>query len=206
MTRFLLIRHALTDAVGKIISGRMEGVSLSPEGTSQAGKLATRLSRVRVDAIYSSPLERALKTAAPLAGMLKLQPIICEDFNEVDFGEWTNCTLESISHQPAFKLFNSFRSCTRIPGGELMAEAQLRIVKGLEKLRLQHDDQTIVVVTHGDLIKAAVAYYAGIHLDMFQRIEISPASITIIEIHEEIVRLLVINDTGEIGSLARGVA
>lgn len=87
-----------------------------------------------------------------------------------------------------------------------MAEAQLRIVKGLEKLRLQHDDQTIVVVTHGDLIKAAVAYYAGIHLDMFQRIEISPASITIIEIHEEIVRLLVINDTGEIGSLARGVA
>jgi probable phosphoglycerate mutase len=198
MTRFLLIRHATTDAVGKRLSGRKPGVHLNAAGQGQAQQLAERLADVPVTAIYSSPLERALETAAPIAEKLHLGTIVCEDFLEIDFGDWTDRPFDELQNDPQFGLFNSFRSSTRIPGGELMLEAQTRIVAGLNRLRTQHPGQTVAVVSHADLIKAAVAYYAGIHLDLFQRIEISPASVNVIEIYEETARILLLNDTGGI--------
>jgi probable phosphomutase (TIGR03848 family) len=196
MTKFLLIRHALTDSVGKRLSGRTPGVPLNTEGQGQAKQLAARLAQVRLDAIYSSPLERAVQTAAPLAAQHNLETTINNDFLELDFGDWTNCTFLELQDQPQFQRFNSFRSHTRIPGGELMLEAQARAVAGLGKLCAQHPGQTVAVVSHADLLKAAVAYYAGIHLDMFQRLEISPASVSVLEIFEETARILSLNDTG----------
>lgn len=198
MTRFLLIRHATTDAVGKRLSGRSPGMSLNEEGRKQAQQLAQRLAAVPVAAVYSSALERAVQTADPVAKQHNVKTIVHPDFLEIDFGEWTGCGFEELAIQQQFQRFNSFRSCTRIPGGELMMEAQLRIINGLEKLFLQHRSEAIAVVTHSDLIKSAIAYYAGIHLDMFQRIEISPASVSIIEIGEETARILLVNDTGGI--------
>jgi probable phosphomutase (TIGR03848 family) len=198
MTKFLLIRHGITDSVGKRLSGRTAGISLNDEGQNQVQKLASRLAALPITAIYTSPLERTMETAIPIAASLSLEPILCEDFIEVEFGEWTNFTVEEIKRQPQFQLFNSFRSCMRIPGGELMLEAQLRMITGLEKLRLRHPNQTIAVVSHGDLIKSAVGYYAGIHLDMFQRIEISPASVSVIEMYDETARITLLNDTGSI--------
>ncbi|MCW3091587.1 MAG: hypothetical protein JWP81_2656 [Ferruginibacter sp.] len=198
MTKFILIRHALTDAVGKRLSGRTPGIHLNPEGFEQAHNLAQRLTALPVAAIYSSPLERAVETAIPIAESLHLQNVPCNDFNEIDFGEWTNRIVEDIKDQPLFQQFNSFRSCTRIPGGELMSEAQCRIISGIENLRLQHQQQTVAIVSHADLIKAAIAWYAGIHLDMFHRIEISPASISVIELYDETARILVVNNTGDI--------
>ena len=199
MTKFLLIRHALTDGVGKRLSGRTDGVMLNKEGCAQAEQLALRLAGLPIAAVYSSPLQRAIETATPIAKLLNLQSIIYHDLIEVDFGEWTNCLIEEVKKQDQFQLFNSFRSCVRIPGGESMLEAQLRMIKALEQLCLQHKHQTIAVVSHGDLIKAAVAHFAGIHLDMFRRIEISPASISIIEVYEETARIMVVNDTGQLG-------
>jgi probable phosphomutase (TIGR03848 family) len=196
MTKFLLIRHALTDSVGKRLSGRTPGVPLNSEGQAQAQQLAARLANVRLDAIYSSPLERAVQTAAPLAAQHNLETTINNDFLELDFGDWTNCTFQELQDQPQFQRFNSFRSHTRIPGGELMLEAQARAVAGLGKLCAQHPGQTVAVVSHADMLKAAVAYYAGIHLDMFQRLEISPASVSVLEIFEETARILSLNDTG----------
>jgi broad specificity phosphatase PhoE len=175
-------------------------VPLNAAGQAQAQKLAGRLAHLPLAAIYSSPLERALQTAAPLAQSLQLETVICGDFLELAFGEWTNSPLAALQQQPQFQRFNSFRSCTRIPGGELMAEAQLRMIVGLEKLCGQHPRETVAVVSHGDLIKAAVAYYAGIHLDMFQRIEISPASVSILELYDETARIVLVNDTGGITS------
>ncbi|PSR56982.1 phosphoglycerate mutase [Adhaeribacter arboris] len=198
MTTILLIRHATTNAVGKHLSGRAPGVFLNEEGLNQAQKLAQRLSNLPITAIYSSSLERAIQTAEPLADLLQLTPIINEDFIELNFGEWTNAAFSELQQQKQFQLFNSFRSVARIPGGELMLEAQARVINGLQKLCWQHPQQTIAVVSHSDLIKAAVAYYAGIHLDMFQRLEISPASVSIIQIFEETARILLLNDTGEI--------
>jgi probable phosphoglycerate mutase len=198
MTKFLLIRHATTDFVGNTLSGRMPGVSLNHEGRLQAEKLADRLSGLPLAAVYSSPLQRAVETALPICKVLNLEHQTTDDFMEIDFGEWTGLSFQNLEQQSRFRLFNTFRSNTRIRGGELMLEAQLRMITGLEKLRARHRNETIAVVGHSDLIKAAVAYYAGIHLDMFQRIEISPASISIIEIYDETARILVVNDTGGI--------
>jgi probable phosphomutase (TIGR03848 family) len=198
MTRFFLIRHATTDAVGKKLSGRMNGVHLNEQGKAEAQHMAERLGGLQVSAIYSSPLERAIETAEPVAKTLRIPIINNDDFLEINFGEWTNCSFKELELNHEFKLFNLFRSCTRIPGGEMMIEAQARIVSGLQKLYVQHPNKTVVVVSHSDLIKSAIAYYAGIHLDMFQRIEISPASISIIELYDEAVRILLVNGTGTI--------
>jgi probable phosphomutase (TIGR03848 family) len=196
MTKFLLIRHALTDSVGKRLSGRTPGVPLNAEGQAQAQQLAIRLADMPIAAIYSSPLAHAVQTAAPIAAQHDLETSISEDFLELDFGNWTNCTFQELHDQPQFQRFNSFRSSTRIPGGELMLEAQARAVAGLGKLCAQHPGQTVAIVSHADILKAAVAYYAGIHLDLFQRLEISPASVSVLEIFEETARILLLNDTG----------
>lgn len=198
MINLFLIRHALTDSVGKRLSGRLPGVPLNATGREQAQKLALRLTHVPLAAIYSSPLERAVETAAPVAQSHQLQTIISEAFLEINFGDWTNATFEELQTQTRFQHFNTFRSNTRIPGGEMMLEAQTRVIAGIEKLYQQHPQQAIAMVSHSDLIKAALAYYAGIHLDLFQRIEISPASVSVIQIYEETARILVINDTGSI--------
>lgn len=198
MTRFLLIRHALTDAIGRRLSGRTPGVSLNEQGRAQALDLSHRLSALPVSAIFSSPLERALETAAPLAEALHLQTILSGDFLEMDFGEWTNRTFEELRSDPQFRLFNSCRSRTRIPGGEMMSEAQTRMVAGLEKIRLQRPDQTVGVVSHADLIKSAIAWHAGIPLDLFHRIEISAASVSVIELSADSARILLVNDTGNL--------
>lgn len=198
MTRFLLIRHATTDAVGKRLSGRKKGVHLNEKGQGEAQHLAGRLASLPLNAIYSSKLERALQTAAPIAATHGLDVTANDHFLELDFGDWTDCSFEDMEQQPAFKRFNAFRSCTRIPGGETMLEAQARMVNGIEQLCNQHRDETIAIVSHSDLIKATLAYYAGIHLDMFQRIEISPASVSIIELYDETARIMLMNHTGAI--------
>lgn len=197
MTRFLLIRHAATDAVGKKLSGRTAGVYLNEQGKIQAQDVAERLTHIPVTAVYSSPMERAVETAEAIAKSQHLESVTCDDFTEIDFGEWTNCSFEELNKQKQFQLFNTFRSCTRIPAGELMLEAQARIVAGLQRLCIQHPNETVAVVSHADLIKAAITYYAGIPLDLFQRIEISPASVSILEVYEETARIMLVNGMGE---------
>lgn len=198
MTRFLLIRHATTDAVGQRFSGRLPGVPLNATGQQQAQQLAARLAALPLHAVYTSPLERATQTAAPLAATHHLTPVVDEAFMELDLGKWTNQPFPALHDDPQFHLFNAFRSGTRIPGGELMLEAQTRIVAGLQRLAGQHPQQTVAVVSHSDLIKAAVAYYAGIPLDLFQRLEISPASVSALEIYAETARLTALNSTPEL--------
>ena len=198
MTNFLLIRHGATDAVGRSIAGRTAGTKLNEEGHAQAERLAARLAGVRLAAAYSSPLERARETAEPFARRLGVEVRISEAFNEIDFGEWTNRTLAELDAVDEWQRFNSFRGGTRIPGGELMLEAQARAVAGLENLRQQHREETIAVVSHGDIIRAVLAHYAGVHLDLFQRIEISPASVSVVAVDDYGPQVLLINDTGEL--------
>lgn len=199
MIKILLIRHAMTDMAGKRLSGRSLGIPLNDEGRIQAINLAQRISGLRIAAIYSSPLERAVETASPIAAAFNLPCIISADFNEIDYGKWTDMEIEDLVTDPSFRSFNIFRSSTKIPDGELMADAQMRIISGIEKLRIQHNDKTVAIITHADLIKSALAFYAGIHLDLMQRIVISPASISIVEIYDEAARILLVNSTEIIG-------
>ncbi|MGE5519962.1 MAG: histidine phosphatase family protein [Candidatus Dadabacteria bacterium] len=198
MTRFLLIRHGLTDAVGNQLTGRSPGLHLNAEGEKQVKKLSENLKGLPIAGIYSSPLERALETAEPIARQLNLQTSVSADFIEIDFGHWTNMFYEEIKQTEEFRLFNSFRSCTRIPGGELMLEAQLRIANGIQRLARVHPKQTIIIVSHADMIKAAIAYYTGIHLDLFNRIQVNPASVSILELFDETSRIQLLNHTGDI--------
>jgi probable phosphomutase (TIGR03848 family) len=193
MTRFLLIRHATTEAVGKQLSGRKAGVNLNEEGQAQAQALAQRLVGLPLKAIYSSPVQRAVQTAEPIANVLQLQIVQSDDFQELDFGEWTGAGFDTLAAEVQFQRFNSFRSHTRIPGGETMLEAQVRIVTGLQNLCAIHRDQTVAVVSHSDMIKAAIAYYLGVPLDLFQRIEISPGSVSVVEVYDETARILLVN-------------
>jgi probable phosphomutase (TIGR03848 family) len=196
MTRFLLIRHAAIDAHGRRLPGRMPGVHLNAQGHLQARALAQRISQLPVAAIYCSPLERAIETAEPIANVLGLQIATREEFLELDFGAWTGCDIADIAHDPVFQRFNTLRSCAGVPGGEFMLQAQARMIAGLDALHAQHPEATVVVVGHGDPIKAAVAHYAGVHLDLFQRIEISPASISVVDIGDAEPRILAVNDSG----------
>jgi probable phosphomutase (TIGR03848 family) len=199
MTKFLLIRHATTAALGKSLSGRMQDVQLDVNGQQQARQLAKRLAALKIDAIYSSPLERTLETAAPLAEQMQLPCSVAEELVELDFGDWTNCSFTQLADDPTFKRFNTFRSITRIPGGETMQEAQTRLITGLERLAKKHPNEVVAVFSHSDMIKSAVAYYAGIHLDLFQRLEISPASVSVIDLFDDTARIVCINDTGTFG-------
>lgn len=198
MTKFLLIRHAVTDAVGKNLSGRLPGIHLNKQGKMQAAGLAARLSKFNITALYSSTMERAQETAAPLASLHQMDYKIDKHFQELDFGSWTNKSFAELENDKAFKHFNTFRSGTRTPGGEMMLEAQCRMVKGIEKLAQLHPEQTVAIVSHSDMIKAAVAFYTGIPLDLMQRLEISPASVSILDIYPDFASLQLLNHCGDL--------
>ena len=193
MTTIYLIRHATNDTVGRIIAGRSAGVSLNAEGLRQAERLATRLARESIQIIVSSPLDRAVETAVPLAKRLGLDVQISEALTELDYGDWTKQKLEQLNAVPKWQQWNSFRSGHRIPNGEMMVEVQARIVAEIERLRDQYPEQGVAIFSHGDPIRSAIAYYLGIPLDLFQRIEINPASVSILLLDDYAPRIMCLN-------------
>lgn len=198
MTTFILIRHATTIDVGTRLSGRKEGVILTENGKAEAAALAQSVTGISVDAIYSSPMERAQATAEPLAKVWNREIQVMDAFNEIDFGKWTQAEFAQLHSDEQFSLFNQFRSHTRIPGGETMLEAQCRMVRGLEALMQHHPQQKVAIVSHCDMIKAAVAYYLGMPLDHLLRLDIEPASITVLNIYPETARLQLLNHRGPV--------
>ena len=197
-TTFLLIRHAAHGLLGRKMAGCMSGVCLNEAGQAQATQLAERLACIPLDAIYSSPLERAQETAAPLAARLDLPVQTCSEIVEINYGEWTGLTFEELKDCPEWLPYNQFRSGSRIPGGEMMLEAQARTVTQMQKLCLQHPNQRIALVSHADIIKGALAYYLGMPLDLFLRLEISPASVSILTLNEYGPKVLCVNNTGSL--------
>ena len=193
MTTFALIRHGTHSLVGHTLVGRAPGVRLSPEGVHEAERLAGRLEDGPFRALYSSPLERARETAAAVAVRLQLEVKTADELNEIDFGDWTNRTLAELHDLEEWRRFNVFRSSSRIPNGEAMTDVQRRMLRLIERLCAVHPDQTVALVSHGDVIKATLAHYLGVPLDLLQRIEISPASVSIVRIERYGPAVLVIN-------------
>ncbi|PWC94745.1 histidine phosphatase family protein [Azospirillum sp. TSO5] len=179
-TIFILIRHGSHDRLGSVLCGRMAGVTLSAQGRAEADLLADRLSGQRLTAVLSSPLERAVETATPIAERQSLPLTIEPALNELDLGAWSGKRFEELHGDPAWDLWNRARSHGRpTPGdtpGESMAEAQTRIASLLDRLRRAHPGGTLALVSHGDIIKAALAHAMGLPLDFYGRFEISPAS------------------------------
>jgi probable phosphoglycerate mutase len=198
---FLLVRHGLTPTTGKILPGRAAGLHLAENGKAQAKAAAQRIAALgRVDAVYASPLERARETAAPIADEKSLKVQIDKGLLECDFGEWTGAELKKLMKLPEWNTVLRAPSTFRFPGGESFTEMQTRMVSTLDRLRTAHEGGVVVCVSHADTIKAAVAHAMGTHIDLFQRIVISPCSISAIAYSAGGPVVLTVNSTG--GSLA----
>lgn len=178
-TTILLVRHGTTPTTGQSLPGRAPGLHLADEGVRQAERAGERLAElVRVDALYCSPLERTRETAAPIGRAIGLRPKVERGLLECDFGDWTGAKLKDLFKLPEWRTVQKAPSTFRFPNGESFIEMQVRIVGALDRLRERHPGGTIVCVSHADPIKAAVAHAMGTHLDLFQRIVISPCSIS----------------------------
>jgi broad specificity phosphatase PhoE len=197
MTTFLLIRHGQTDAVGKVMAGWAPGWHLNAAGELQAKQLAQRLSGLPIRAIYSSPLERALETAAPIAETHGLAPETVAGLGELHVGEWQGTSFEELEKQSRWRDFNSTRGSVRAPGGELMLETQVRMVQEMERMAQRHDGELVAVVSHGDPLRSVIAHALGISLDLMLRFEISPGSVSVLE-WGGAPRVLCLNSTGEL--------
>ena len=184
MTTFFLIRHALCDGVGHTLWGRTPGICLNEKGKLQARQLAETCEGLRLDAVYSSPLERALETAAPIASCMRLEVRQSAALNEIDFGEWSGKTFEELAPDERWRHFNTRRSITTIPGGESFLDVQNRVVKEIDRLAQAHSEGRVAIVSHADPIKAAVSYFAGTPIDLIDRIEIWPCSVSVIAVDE----------------------
>jgi probable phosphomutase (TIGR03848 family) len=202
MMNLLLIRHALNDWVGKKLAGWLPDVHLNEEGRAQAVALAARLADVPLAAIYSSPLDRAVETAQPLAASQGLQVQLREGLGEIRFGMWTGRRLEELKKEELWPVIQVYPSGARFPEGESLHEVQARLVAELDAIRDAHADQTVAVVSHSDPIKLAVAHYLGLPLDLFQRLDISPASVTAFAFTRFGPRLLVMNHVDPLLSFA----
>ncbi len=180
-TLFVLVRHGQTPTTGKVLPGRAPGLHLADTGRTQAQAAADRIAALgRVDAVYSSPLERARETAAPIGTVRGLKVHVDRGLQECDFGDWTGTELKKLMKLPEWNTVQRAPSTFRFPGGESFTEMQSRMVTTLDRLRATHDGGVVVCVSHADTIKAAVAHAMGTHIDLFQRIVISPCSITAI--------------------------
>lgn len=183
-TIFILMRHGSHDRLGSVLCGRMAGVTLSAQGRAEADALADRLSSQRLTAVLSSPLERAIETATPIAERQGLPLTVEPALNELDLGAWSGKRFDDLHGDPAWELWNRTRSHGRpAPGespGESMAEAQTRIAALLDRLRRAHPGGTLALVSHGDIVKAALAHAMGLPLDFHGRFEIGPASRSVI--------------------------
>ena len=195
-TTFLLIRHAAHIHLDKLFSGRMPGVPLSEAGQAQAARLGAALASEPIDRIVHSPLDRTRETAAAIAAARgSAVPVAAATgLIEIDLGEWTGRSWQDFGDDPAWRDWNERRGSARIPGGETMAEAQARIVGCLAALAREADGRTVAVVSHSDMIRAAVAHVLELPLDRLLSFDVDVASVTRVVWGEWGARLLSLNE------------
>lgn len=196
----ILVRHGQTGTTGSVLPGRAPGLHLSDAGREQAERVAGRLAGFgagAVAAVYASPLERTRETAAPIARAVGRRVRTDEGLLECDFGDWTGRRLAALRKLAAWRQVQRYPSGFRFPGGESFTEMQGRIVGALQALAGAHPGETVVAVSHADPIKAAVAWAAGTHLDLFQRYVISPCSATALILSPVGPTVLTVNSTGD---------
>ncbi len=199
MTIIVLVRHGENEWVKKgRLAGWLPDVHLNEKGHQQAREAARRLTALPVKALYSSPVTRCLETAEYIGQAFDLEIEPLDGLGEVHYGSWEGKKVKKLAHKPLWRTVQYYPSRMRFPGGgEALREVQFRMVQALEQLHAQHQGETIVAVSHADAIKLVLAYYLGVHIDLFQRITVSPASVSILYLAENgAVRVLRVNDDG----------
>lgn len=197
-TLVLLVRHGQTPTTGATLPGRAKGLHLAETGQAQAEAVAMRIGALtNVEAVYASPLERTRETAAPIGKAVGQRVQVDKGLLECEFGEWTGRKLSELNKLPEWQTVQRYPSGFRFPGGESFSEMQQRMVSTLDRLGAAHRGKAVVLVSHADPIKAAVAHALGTHLDLFQRIVVSPCSVTAILQTPTGPVVLAVNSTGD---------
>ena len=181
MTTLVLVRHATTASTGKRLGGRTDA-PLDEAGIGQARAAAERLANVNLKAVYASPLPRTFQTAEIVAEPHRLTVMEDEGLLEVEYGDWTDRPLAPLTRNKKWPVIQARPSLVTFPNGESIRGAQLRAVAAVEEIVARHPSATVAVVTHADLIKALVSFYVGQPLDLFQRLHVSPASVTVLQL------------------------
>jgi probable phosphomutase (TIGR03848 family) len=204
----LLVRHGKTPTTGKVLPGRAPGLHLSDEGRAQAETVGARMAAMVASgrrapvAIYASPLERTMETARPIARQLGLRVRSDRGLLECEFGAWTGARLTTLAKKPEWRQVQQWPSGFRFPGGESFLEMQERMSSAIARLIELHPGETVVAVSHADPIKAAVASAAGTPLDLFQRLVVSPCSVSALSFTAGGPHVLAVNSTASLDELA----
>jgi len=194
----LFVRHGQTPTTGSVLPGRAPGLHLSPEGVEQARRAAERLAGLaRIRAVYASPMERTVETAGPIARACELRVRRSPGLVECDFGRWTGRKLENLRRRKEWTAVQRHPSGFRFPGGESFAEMQARALDAVAAICARHAGETVVAVSHADVIKAVAASAAGTPLGRVQRIVISPCSVPAVAYQPSGPILLTVNNTGD---------
>lgn len=179
---FILVRHAESDGIHSKLAGRAEGAALTAVGHRQARKLAAAVSQLTPGRIVASPLQRAQETASYVAESCGIAIETDPAFDECDFGDWTGMSFEVLEKAELWKRFNQFRSVSAAPGGESISDVQYRATQALFRLHREQREKPTVIVTHADVIRAALTFFCGTPLDLLLRFAIDPASISIVDL------------------------
>ncbi|HTW04589.1 MAG TPA: MSMEG_4193 family putative phosphomutase [Streptosporangiaceae bacterium] len=201
MTLVLLVRHGLTATTGSVLTGWTPGIPLDERGRRQAEALAARLGPVELDAIISSPLERCRQTADAIAGAGAARPAVVEDarLGECHYGDWTGQPLKRLAKEPLWRVVQAHPGAARFPGedGESITDMQYRAVSAVRDWNRQLGaDAAYLICSHADVIKSVIADSLGMHIDMLQRIQVDPCSLTAIRYTPLRPFVLRMNDTG----------
>jgi len=191
---FHLLRHGEHGLLGKVLAGRMPGVGMTERGRAEIASQAERLAGEKITAIYASPLQRTRESAEIVSARLGLPIGFRDDLLELDFGEWTGATFDSIRADPRWQAWSTQRSLAAIPGGESMRAVQQRVVAALLELNERHLHEIVVLVSHGDVIRAVLLFALGMPLDFYNRIEIGQGSISTITIGASGIRVVTLGE------------
>jgi probable phosphomutase (TIGR03848 family) len=184
MTVFYFVRHGVTAHTGHKLSGWIPGIHLTDEGRAQAEAAAGMLASVPFKAIYSSPIDRTMETAAPIARLHGLEIVQAPSLGEVEYGKWSNRTFKTLVRTKLWEKVQRYPSGVRFPEGETLREVQARAVEEVESIAARHRKQIVCCVSHADVIRLLAAHYLGVHIDLFQRLTVAPASVSVIALND----------------------
>jgi broad specificity phosphatase PhoE len=195
VTTFFLVRHAAHDNLGLYLAGRLVDPSLGEDGRAQAKRLAERMRRERFEAIHTSPRKRTRETAARIAATVDLTEEVEPDLDEIDFGaDWCGRTFDELAGDPRWREWNRDRAAAKTPTGESLADVQERVCRHMRCLSAGTRERAVVLVSHADVIKAAVAGQIGLPLAAIDRLEIAPASVTTLVVGDWGAKLIGLNE------------
>ncbi len=182
-TRLFLIRHGEVEArYQRVFGGRLD-MDLSPRGLEQAAALAAHLRRTHFDAVYTSPMQRARRTLAPLLALNGYEPVVCEALREVDFGAWTGLTWEEVHTRFGKSAYDWLHELETggIPGAEPVPAYRARVADCLEEILRRHPGGALAVVCHGGVIRMALAHLLELPLSKMAHFEVDYASLTVVD-------------------------